>query len=282
MLALVSVILCSLNSLGNSVMQYSYTSTETQTIFENNKFLDNELGLVIADKMHPVCPAALPCSSCSTTNNINNPIKVKTACNLFDNNYVGMIGSGDIDDQGDYIAPNQYSAGNRFQGAASFGIVDLNIDWGVLWQDNNINNKYYFSNKSNFDDPDKILGSSGQYCINGNTQIISDLDPWSNNVDPLNCSLIISRSKPNGPSFEDSFGLSGMFIFPNPANSQLTIETLNEDNIAFQVFDIHGRIVLLGEVVKGKKILDTNDLISGFYIFRFSNGQIVKCQISHD
>jgi len=272
-----------LTNWANGIEYYRLaTSTETQTIFENNKFLDNELGLVIADKMHPVCPAALPCSSCSTTNNINNTIKVKTACNLFDNNYVGMIGSGDIDDQGDYIAPNQYSAGNRFQGAASFGIVDLNIDWGVLWQDNNLNNKYYFSNKSNFDDPDKILGSSGQYCINGNTQIISDLDPWSNNVDPLNCSLIISRSKPNGPSLEDSFGLSGMFIFPNPANSQLTIETLNEDNIAFQVFDIHGRIVLLGEVVKGKKILDTNDLISGFYIFRFSNGQIVKVQISHD
>jgi hypothetical protein len=277
MLALVSVILCSLNSLGNSVMQYSYTSTETQTIFENNKFLDNELGLVIADKMHPVCPAALPCSSCSTTNNINNPIKVKTACNLFDNNYVGMIGSGDIQDQGDYIAPNQYSAGNRFQGAASFGIVDLNIDWGVLWQDNNINNKYYFSNKSNFDDPDKILGSSGQYCINGNTQIISDLDPNGGKI-KLNCTSVINRSRTKILQ-SDTVTRSSITIYPNPANVQVLIESNLEQNLHFYMYNIQGKMTLEGNVFKGKNFINTENLNSGIYIFRFENGDFKKIEI---
>jgi len=274
MLALVSVILCSLNSLGNSVMQYSYTSTETQTIFENNKFLDNELGLVIADKMHPVCPAALPCSSCSTTNNINNPIKVKTACNLFDNNYVGMIGSGAIDDQG----TTSTSAGNRFQGAASFSIVDLNIDWGVLWQDNNISNNYYRSSWNDFDEPYKIPGSSGQYCMNANTQISSNLGPQPASSNP--CTSVISRSKLLQNSTTSSHNMAFISLYPNPASEFVIIESQFDNSIDFSVYDLNGRNVDRGNVLNGMNNFNIENLCSGIYIFKFSNGYVSKIAIS--
>jgi hypothetical protein len=273
MLALVSVILCSLNSLGNSVMQYSYTSTETQTIFENNKFLDNELGLVIADKMHPVCPAGIPCSSCSTTNNINNPIKVKTECNLFDNNHIGMIGSGDIDNQG----TTSTSAGNRFQGLTSFGIVDLNIDWGALWQDNNINNKYYYSNWFDFDEPYKVPGSSGQYCMNANTQMASDLAPI-NNKNILICTAVISRSRTKIQQ-SDSVNRSSINIYPNPANVQVLIESNLEQNLHFYIYSIQGKMTQEGDVLKGINYINTENLTSGIYIFRFENGDFKKIEI---
>lgn len=250
------------------------TSTETQTIFENNKFLDNELGLVIADRMHPVCPAGLPCSSCSTTNNINNPIKVKTECNLFDNNDVGMIGSGAIDDQG----TTSTSAGNRFQGAASFGIVDLNIDWGVLWQDNNISNNYYRSSWNDFDEPYKIPGSSGQYCMNANTQITSNLGPQPASSNP--CTSVISRSKLLQNSTTSSHNMAFISLYPNPASEYVIIESQFDNSIDFSVYDLNGRNVDRGNVLNGMNNFNIENLCSGIYIFKFSNGYVSKIAIS--
>ena len=222
------------------------------------------------------CLIGLPCS---TTNNINNPIKVKTECNLFDNNYVGMIGSGDILDQGDYIAPNQYSAGNRFQGLASFGIVDLNMDWGVLWQDINTNNKYYYSaTPPIYDNPRQILGSTGSYCINGNIQPTSDLFPL-NNATSLNCSLVISRSARNTQNTFDSIPQYDISIYPNPANLQLIIESPFEQTIGFYVYNMQGKMAINGFAFKGKNFVNIEQLPSGLYIFRFQNGDTKKIEI---
>ena len=124
----------------------------------------------------------------------------------------------------------------------------------------------------------KIPGSTAQYCINGNTQMSSDLTPGAAN-DPMPCSSVVSRSVPLQMNTNNDKGLTDIELYPNPANLQLIIESPFEQTIGFYVFNMQGKMANNGFAFKGKNFVNIEQLPSGLYIFRFQNGDTKKIEI---
>jgi hypothetical protein len=124
----------------------------------------------------------------------------------------------------------------------------------------------------------KIPGSTAQYCINGNTQMSSDLTPGAAN-DPMPCSSVVSRSVPLQMNTNNDKGLTDIELYPNPANLQLIIESPFEQTIGFYVFNMQGKMAINGFAFKGKNFVNIEQLPSGLYIFRFQNGDTKKIEI---
>jgi len=248
-----------LTNYANGVEYYKISvPSDPQTIFQNNKFLDNQFGLVMADFESPL-------STSTTLNNINNPIKVKIECNLFDNNNVGIIGMGLIDDQGSSVL----SAGNRFQGIYA---NDLNIDWGILWKyiGNNPIYNYYKSSYPGFDDPKSI--SATPVWIDGSLHSISNIST-NPNIQEKTCSQVIIRSINSNSLTKDSNKIQ---IYPNPAFNEVVILNGKDAIGKFKLLDMTGRIVFNGLIISSKTIVKLEGCKTGTYIFHFANGQSRK------
>ena len=107
----------------------------------------------------------------------------------------------------------------------------------------------------------KIPGSTAQYCINGNTQMSSDLTPGAAN-DPMPCSSVVSRSVPLQMNTNNDKGLTDIELYPNPANLQLIIESPFEQTIGFYVFNMQGKMAINGFAFKGKNFVYKNSFLS--------------------
>lgn len=59
-------------------------------------------------------------------------------------------------------------------------------------------------------------------------------------------------------------------IYPNPANSFLTIETESEGTVTFYIYNNIGRLIEEGKV-NGKQIVETNSLSAGLYLVRLND-----------
>jgi hypothetical protein len=66
-------------------------------------------------------------------------------------------------------------------------------------------------------------------------------------------------------------------IYPNPGNTELNIEIAGPYNqeLTFEMFDMHGKIVRNGSVLK-QKVVATNSLVPGLYLIKLSNGETYK------
>ena len=125
----------------------------------------------------------------------------------------------------------------------------------------------------------KIPGSTAQYCINGNTQMSSDLTPGAAN-DPMPCSSVVSRSVPLQMNTNNDKGLTDIELYPNPASNFIVIKSSVENSVDFSVYDLNGRNVDRGNVLNGMNNFNIENLCSGIYIFKFSNGYVSKIAIS--
>ncbi len=66
-------------------------------------------------------------------------------------------------------------------------------------------------------------------------------------------------------------------VYPNPGNTELVIEIVGEFSreLAFEMFDIQGKIVRSGTVLK-QKVVATHSLVPGLYLIKLSNGETYK------
>ena len=84
---------------------------------------------------------------------------------------------------------------------------------------------------------------------------------------------IVVQLQPNA-IFETSF--QSLQVFPNPANTQLTITSDNSKGIDVQVFSSTGKLIMQINRCQSPTILDIEDLANGMYQVVFSDGQNQK------
>jgi len=61
-------------------------------------------------------------------------------------------------------------------------------------------------------------------------------------------------------------------VFPNPANDYLTVETEETQEMTYQLFDVHGRLLSEG-LFSGQAVVGTDQLAVGTYYLRLSAGE---------
>lgn len=59
-------------------------------------------------------------------------------------------------------------------------------------------------------------------------------------------------------------------LYPNPANDQITFVSSVEEPFTYKVFDVTGRIVLVGSHQQALLTLDVSDLVEGKYFFEYA------------
>lgn len=68
-------------------------------------------------------------------------------------------------------------------------------------------------------------------------------------------------------------------VYPNPASGYINVDVEKlSDPLLFALYDLHGRLVLQGEVY-GKNNISLNDIQSGLYLYRIFKGQEI---VKHD
>ncbi len=77
---------------------------------------------------------------------------------------------------------------------------------------------------------------------------------------PTDCNLFSAINRL--PQFSDK-------IYPNPATSQLTLES---DANTYTIFDLYGRTVKSGRILNSTQTIDINDLNSGIYLIQTAIG----------
>ncbi len=124
------------------------------------------------------------------------------------------------------------------------------------------------------------------YGVSVNTKSTS-VDALKQNIDAIREGFINDLT-PSGKPFMVS-GISGQYqqdnfavtIFPNPANSNISIEinSNKNSNLAVSVMDINGRIYLKENISVNsglsKSVLDISSLSSGIYFVAIDNGEII-------
>jgi hypothetical protein len=107
-----------------------------------------------------------------------------------------------------------------------------------------------------------ISGTTGQNYTptsNGSYAVQIDLNGC---IDTSACTTILSIGM-NDPANDASFS-----IYPNPANTEFTIETKSNTKQLLQVFDLNGKLVLTQTIQNGKTEIDANELSNGVYNVR--------------
>lgn len=60
-------------------------------------------------------------------------------------------------------------------------------------------------------------------------------------------------------------------LFPNPVTDELTIKTIEFDDLGFQLFDNSGKIILFGQLQSEEHQLNVSQLAAGEYHLRINN-----------
>ncbi len=64
-------------------------------------------------------------------------------------------------------------------------------------------------------------------------------------------------------------------IFPNPAHSQVTVQSERGENVV--IYDLNGRVIVRAELINGETVINVENLKSGMYIMRLvEQGRIIK------
>ena len=72
----------------------------------------------------------------------------------------------------------------------------------------------------------------------------------------------------------DSFTInSGLKIYPNPTNSNVTVEFANLTNAKLQVIDINGKVLMTQSLNETNNNINTNGLPAGMYMFKISSAE---------
>lgn len=78
---------------------------------------------------------------------------------------------------------------------------------------------------------------------------------------------VVSINKPIQESFK---------IYPNPARSQLILESQSQKQGFYYISDLTGRKLLEGKIQKGRTSIELTGLKSGIYFITLRNGKAVS------
>ncbi len=65
--------------------------------------------------------------------------------------------------------------------------------------------------------------------------------------------------------------ISGIYIFPNPATKQITVDNLLEQPAAYQINALNGSLLTTGTLQVGSTIIPTENLAAGLYLLHVQN-----------
>jgi hypothetical protein len=207
--------------LDNGLQYYMSSNVSTPTRIERNRFNSCAAGLVIAPLEHPLV---------STTAANNTYIQnLQIFCNRFEDNGAGIIGAGDIPDQGNSTneSENEFTSNN---------------DWDIVWDPMSPAAEIYHH---------VLPGTSAINAIPGPTYVLNGMSSLTNgNVFTYAASLgtICRGSWKTGPttSIENAEIKWNAVVYPNPSAGELNIKLSTEAGEEYNatMFDILGRKVM--------------------------------------
>ncbi|NND34641.1 MAG: T9SS type A sorting domain-containing protein, partial [Saprospiraceae bacterium] len=104
-------------------------------------------------------------------------------------------------------------------------------------------------------------------------------------VDPIRSTSVQLTQGFQQPNLKVSTGFTdpafayGLITYPNPASTELIMETDYEETLDFRMVDISGKIIQEGKW-SNKNVIDVSFLSQGIYVIYFTNdGRMVKSEL---
>lgn len=259
----------SLNIHGNNFNDYDRaiefygSGNEPDTIYDNR--IENcDVGLAVA-------PAEFPINIDSTANTSTATIKLQIHCNKFSGNTIAIAGSGNLEDQEGGITEFDADAGNKFVS---------NIDWDIVWQDNDTPLMVYYTS-SQSDTPNHnvnkpIVFMNSLQVVNSSFESDTSLKSDASKFLFDNFCRAFLKTDPNTftnvKEAKEKLKVDAK-IYPNPFNNSINIEVRKETaQGAIVVFDILGKEILRQQFRGNSTQIPTGQLSSGFYILMIMEG----------
>ncbi|MGZ5242589.1 MAG: T9SS type A sorting domain-containing protein [Bacteroidia bacterium] len=267
-------------NMTNGLEFYNYASTSTTTSVIHNKFEYNTYGIVAAPDVYPITETG----ATGSINTQTGQIKLAITCNRMFYNQYGIIGSGNLIDQGNTTA----DAGNNFNDPALTApttATSKNTKADMFWVGSSPNVNYFIM---------KVFGSSstpayipptfvtaGPVNINNTTYPVSP--PTANSTVTLNissanigCSGAVRWKKDEYTSVEPIVQ-EEFKVYPNPSTSVFNItlpESVSANGLLLEVTDMLGRKIILRNTINSKTIvLDAAAWKPGVYILRITTSE---------
>ncbi|PSR05714.1 MAG: hypothetical protein BRD49_04275, partial [Bacteroidetes bacterium SW_10_40_5] len=261
---------CGLSSSNNGIEYYNSNAPNPTTI-DHNTIVNNTYGIVVAPSVHPI-------PGNSTANSTSNTINLNITCNKLWNNDIGILGCGQMNDQG---GPNT-AAGNNFDDPNNSATgVSKNTEWDILWQypvNGGSGSGFKYYRWQNAYVPNSYSGlNKSNYTMNGATQSSSDFKIPQNSNLPSNqgCYGAWKRS-PYTALNNQQQGNRQIKILPNPFDATLQIRMEEAISGQIKITDLHGKEVLNKSIEGRQHILQTEEWKSGTYFIQVipNNGNI--------
>jgi hypothetical protein len=243
-------------NLQNGVEYYQNYTVSTGNAIELAHFEQNTYAIVAATGSHPVLVGS--------NNNVSVQLALQMSCNKIVKNTYGIIGSGDLQDQGDAST----DAGNNFNTASGTHCTTCssqNTEADILWIGDGTNRTNYYAS-TDYSSTINTSTTTTSVSINGTTQ--------SSSGNGFTMNSILSSASSCWASFKMS-GLSSkssakeLKLYPNPTSAFFTIELPHSEmivNYSLQVMDITGRkIYNCSTEKKPTETIDASTWPSGTY-----------------
>ncbi len=255
----------------------------------NNNFDGLEKAIIIAPKSNPFLFTSTIGNNNFATGYSAAEHYISIACNNFNNNTIGMSGTGKLFDN-----LNITNGSNSFLN---------NKQWDIIWASNGSNWKFYYnqliittpvnsSTKYDVNSAPTAQLSKLPCMLNGVTVTTPGINyiiniPNSNdcnyitpfpNYQPDNSYIYSSLSKmisePKALStVETKKIVNGLVLYPNPATDKLMIQNLGEQ-YNFRVKSISGQELLNGQINNSESSISINTLKDGIYIIELINNKL--------
>ncbi len=159
---------------------------------------------------------------------------------------------------------------NPINGGSTF---QWQIDAGVGFQS--------ISNAGQFSGVNTSSMSISSTTMANNNQLFRCIVSFSNCTDTSNVAKLTVNSNPSG--IAPAGTKNGLIIFPNPAVKVLHIEVKAPQLLGekFYVFDLTGRIIFSGQLVKGTQFISIENWQNGIYLLQIGNLN-TRFQVLHD
>lgn len=239
----------------NYAMQY-YGLGGTKSYIDGNLFLNatSGYGLIISPEQDPI-------GTGSSSNDNSTAMSIDITCNLFQNNAYGIIGSGDINTQGN----GSYTNGNKFDG---------NSTWDLCWMDFDSYPSWFswYHSASTGSEPNATV-SHPNFTINASSISYATVNfvpaPFKNNPACFSNFLIANPDRNIKPYTNEPK------ISNNIVSNEIKINSINTNSTATNIvcYDALGRIYDL-ELISfenGIYKFNTKDLAAGVYFISINN-----------
>lgn len=264
--------------LVNGIEYYQPSTISSANSITYGDFEYNTYGFVGAPSSHPVLTGA--------NNSLTNPLNVSVKCNKFIHNDFGILGSGNLINQGDTLNDE----GNNFNKLTPSSTCtptcsSLNNYADILWVSLRSTHTFYIATSY----PGTVTTglTSGSVAFNGSTVSNSSSNLLGTSANAASCWATFKRDETSIAAGNDSNTV--LNVYPNPSYNYFTIqmpESGERVHYLMQVCDITGR--RLYKCMAGNKPLETIDATSwasGTYFVtlvsesgRLYNVKIVKQQ----